>query len=126
MTNRRFTVLILGATGVFGSRLAERLAGEPGIALILAARTASKLEQLRDRTCPAAAIRLVDRERIGAADLVGADVVVDAAGPFQGSRSAVIDAALAAGVDYVDLADGREFVAAIGRFGDRARQAGIA
>lgn len=123
--SKPFTVLILGATGVFGSRLAERLAGEPGIAVILAARTASKLEQLRARTCPAAEIRTIDRERISAADLARADVVVDAAGPFQGSRSEVIEAALAAGIDYVDLADGRGFVAGIGRFDERARRAGI-
>ena len=125
MTNSPLRVLILGATGVFGSRLVERLAGEAGIELILAARNRSKLDRLGARTCPHAEVRPLDRQRIGPADLVGVDIVVDAAGPFQGSDYAVIEAALAAGIHYIDLADGREFVGAISSFDDRAKRAGV-
>jgi hypothetical protein len=117
--------LILGASGVFGSRLVERAAREPGLSFILAGRTKATLEALAARCCSTAEIRLIDRDRIEAADLAGADVIIDAAGPFQGSHSRVIEAALGAGVDYIDLADGRAFVAGITAFDERAKAAGI-
>lgn len=119
-------VLILGATGVFGSRLVERLAREPGLALVLAARNRDKLDGLAARFGIDAEVRPLDRTRITAADLAGIDVVVDAAGPFQDSHTQVIEAAIAARVHYIDLADGRAFVAAIRAFDRRARGAGIA
>ena len=126
VTNSPLRVLILGATGVFGSRLVERIALEPSVEIILSARNRDKLEALAAQHCPDAKIRTIDRERITPADLGRADVVVDAAGPFQSSGMQVIDAALAAGAHYIDLADGREFVGAIGQFDEAARKAGIA
>lgn len=117
---------MLGATGVFGSRLVERLAKEGGIALVLAARNRDRLEALAGRLGVTVEIRQIDRARIVPADLLGIDVVVDSAGPFQQSHPHVIDAALAARVHYIDLADGRAFVAAIGDYDARARAAGIA
>ena len=123
--NSPIRVLVLGATGVFGSRLVERLAGEAGFKLILSARDAAKLRALAARTCRDAEIRPLDRDRIEPGDLAGAHVVVDAAGPFQGSDCKVIEAALVAQVHYIDLADGREFVGAIGRFDERAKDAGL-
>ncbi len=119
------SVLILGATGVFGSRLVERAAREGGMELILAARDGDKLRALAARHCPEARIRPLDRDRITAADLAGADMVIDAAGPFQDSACQVIEAAIAARVHYVDLADGRDFVRNIARFDAAARAAGI-
>jgi saccharopine dehydrogenase-like NADP-dependent oxidoreductase len=53
-------------------------------------------------------------------------MVIDCAGPFQQSGTRLIEACLDGGVDYVDLADGREFVCSIGRFDAAARRAGIA
>ena len=53
------------------------------------------------------------------------DIVVDASGPFQAYGEApyrVVEAALAAGVDYIDLADGTDFVCGIGRFDREARE----
>lgn len=117
-------VLIIGASGVFGSRLAERLALEPGFVLTLAARDAARLAPIAAR-CNEAAIRSIDRDAPMANDLAGFDVVVDAAGPFQASTPRVIEAAIAARVDYIDLADGREFVAAIGTHDAAAKTAGI-
>jgi hypothetical protein len=118
-------VMILGATGVFGSRLVERVAREDGIAMILAARDRQRLEALRDLHCPDAQIRIVDRDATTAADLVDIDLVIDAAGPFQNSHMRVADAAIAAKVHYIDLADGRQFVADINGFDEAAKQTGI-
>ena len=56
------------------------------------------------------------------------DILVDASGPFQAygaARYAALEAAIAAGVNYLDLADGAEFVAGVGAFDDAARAAGL-
>jgi NAD(P)-dependent dehydrogenase (short-subunit alcohol dehydrogenase family) len=123
-------VLIIGATGVFGSRLAERLALEPGIELVLAARGEAALRtlarSLATRLGGIAAIQMLDRATLSAGDLAGCDLVIDAAGPFQTSGVQVIEAALKARIDYVDLADGRAFVRDIVRFDTQAKAAGIA
>jgi saccharopine dehydrogenase-like NADP-dependent oxidoreductase len=68
----------------------------------------------------------VDRERICASELAGFDLVIDCAGPFQGSRTSLIEQCIAAQVNYIDLADGREFVCSIRRSNQAARQAGTA
>lgn len=125
MTNSPLRVLILGATGVFGSRMVERIARESGFSLILAARNRLKLEALAARYCPDAGIRVIDRDQIQPGDAVDADVIVDMAGPFQNSGVGVIRAAVSARVHYVDLADGRDFVARIGQFDEAAREAGL-
>lgn len=126
MTNKPLRVLILGASGVFGSRLVERLAQEAGFALVLAARDRAKLEALAIRLGIAAEVRSIDRTRISPKDLAYVDVVVDAAGPFQQSHIHVIEAALAAAVHYIDLADGRAFVDAIDQFDSRAKAVRVA
>ncbi|HMO77048.1 MAG TPA: saccharopine dehydrogenase NADP-binding domain-containing protein [Sphingopyxis sp.] len=117
-------VLLIGATGVFGSRLAELAVREHGLALTLAARDERKLAALSARL-GGLPVRALDRDRLSAADLAGFDVVVDAAGPFQASAPTVIAAAIAAGIHYLDLADGRAFIAAIGDHDAAARAAGI-
>lgn len=117
-------VLLIGATGVFGSRLAELASREEGLALTLAARGGSKLETLAARLGGLATQRL-DRTTLTGADLAGFDLVIDAAGPFQTSAPTVIEAAIAARVPYIDLADGRDFVAAIGEHDAAAKAAGI-
>ena len=120
-----FCVLLVGASGVFGSRLAERLAVEPGIALTLAGRRRDPLEQVRT-AIGGGAIRTLDRHWIEARDLAGYDLVIDAAGPFQGSGTRLVEAAVEAGVDYLDLADGREWVVGFSRhFDGAAREAGV-
>ncbi|MDP9423385.1 MAG: saccharopine dehydrogenase NADP-binding domain-containing protein [Pseudomonadota bacterium] len=118
-------ILLVGASGVFGSRLAERLAMEPGIALTLAGRRREPLEAVRKRI-GGGALRTLDRDWIEARDLAGYDLVIDAAGPFQASGTRLVEAAIEASVDYVDLADGREWVVGFAeRFDERAKEAGV-
>ena len=54
------------------------------------------------------------------------NLVIDAAGPFQGSDYAVPEACMGAAIPYLDLADGRAFVTGIGALHDAARAAGVA
>ncbi len=120
--------MILGASGVFGSRLARLLAREPDVDLILAGRTAEKLAALAADFETRPEIAVLDRETISAADLSACrcDCVIDSAGPFQDRASSVIEAALGAGVHYLDLADGRDFVRDFPKHDARARAAHVA
>ncbi len=91
----------------------------------LAGRSLVKLAALQNRLSGKSHTKAVNRDLITAADLAGFDMVIDAAGPFQNSTTAVIRAAIDAKVDYIDLADGREFVAQIAQFDAAARAAGV-
>jgi Saccharopine dehydrogenase NADP binding domain len=128
MRDTPFRILIIGASGVFGSRIVELLTPEKDMQLIVAGRTRSKLEDLNKNNESAPEIAIVDRLNIRAEDIIGlrAQLIIDAAGPFRAENTAVIEAALKAGVHYIDLADGRDFVRTIKRFHQSARDADIA
>ena len=121
-------VVVLGATGVFGSRIVARLAHDERFELLLAGRREAPLEELRAligdwrlRTCtldtaapdfPAVLAALRPR------------LVIHAAGPFQGQDYRVAEACIDTGSDYIDLADGRHFVCGFSRLNERARRTG--
>jgi len=127
MTGSRLRVLLVGAAGVFGSRLAEGLVREPGIDLILAGRTTGTLAKLKHRLGGGPETLIFDRDRAGADAMrkLRVDVVIDAAGPFQRGRTDLIEAAVEAGCHYLDIADGRAFVANIGGFDEAARKRNV-
>ena len=53
--------------------------------------------------------------------------MIDAAGPFQGSATTLVEACIGAQVDYLDLADGRDWVVGFAeRFDAAASAAGVA
>src|SRR6202035_4402562 len=59
---------------------------------------------------------------------IAPDIVVDATGPFQSYGAdpyRVVKAALALGIDYLDLADGSDFVKGIAQFDADARNRGL-
>lgn len=124
-------VLVIGAGGVFGSRLAEGLV-DAGFAVVAAGRDLARAEataaRLRARR-PNVRVEAValDTRTLDAGTIrgVGADVVADCAGPFQGAEPRVARAAISAGVHYVDLADARDFVAAFPALDAEARAAGV-
>lgn len=121
-------VVLIGATGVFGSRIAHRLAGDARFALTLAGRTRASLESLRELLGDAAVqTACIDVTAANMADTLSRlrpQLVIHAAGPFQQRDYRVAEACLDCGSDYVDLADGREFVGGITQLDDRARQLG--
>jgi len=124
MSTEPLNLLIVGGSGVFGSRLARLVARETGIRLTLSGRRREPLERLA--TALGCAVQLIDRDHVTASELAAFDVVVDCAGPFQDSRTNLIEQCLAARVNYADLADGRQFVCGIGRFDAAAKAAGVA
>jgi saccharopine dehydrogenase-like NADP-dependent oxidoreductase len=133
MSLPRRHILIVGGTGTFGSRLARLLAKRRKYRITLGGRDGAKSLALQAdlrRLDPDGefGFATLDRNQLNAERLqeIGVEIVVDAAGPFAASGRSVVEAALAAGCSYVDLADNREFVASFARYDIMARKAGVA
>jgi len=132
MSAERLKVLILGGYGTFGGRLAQLLADEDRLTLVIAGRSHVKAAAfcagLQSR---ATAIPIgFDRELAVEPQLrqIAPDIVVDASGPFQiygADPYRVVAAALALGINYLDLADGSDFVQGIAQFDADARARGL-
>ncbi|HZU39710.1 MAG TPA: saccharopine dehydrogenase NADP-binding domain-containing protein [Solirubrobacteraceae bacterium] len=117
MAERRFDVVLFGATGFTGALTAEYLAefAPQGLRWALAGRNRAKLEQLRERLGPAAAQLELLHADIGeeasiAAVAEAAKVVITTVGPYISYGEPVVAACARAGTDYVDLTGEPEFV----------------
>lgn len=117
-------VILVGATGAFGERLARMLATWPQVELVLAARGVARAEALaRELGCQAIGF---DRDHPENLRSLRPWAVIDAAGPFQQGNFGLAHAALTAGAHYIDIADGRAFVAAFAdALNAQARAAGV-
>lgn len=117
---------MLGGYGGFGARLSKRLASD-GWSVVVAGRNFAAAERLAaelPNARPLAMDRNADLKPI--LEKHRPFLLIDAAGPFQGSGYQVVDACIACGVHYVDLADARGFVCGIGQLEEAARAAGVA
>ncbi len=128
----RLCVLILGGYGTFGGRLAQLLADEPRLTLVIAGRSQQQAEAFcaRHRSRAALVPEAFDRDGDVEAQLARRKpgLIVDASGPFQSYGAdpyRVVRAALALGIDYLDLADASGFVAEIGQFDAHAKARGV-
>ena len=132
MAERELDVIVLGATGVTGRRVAEYLAErapETGARWAAAGRDATRLE------------RVLGEEGVSAPETIVADVsdpaslgamasrtrvVLNLVGPYTPTARPVIDACVAAGAHYADLSGEIPFVRRIvDDFDARASDAGV-
>jgi Domain of unknown function (DUF4166) len=126
----RLKVLVLGGYGAFGGRLAQLLADEPRLTLIIAGRSRHKAQAFcaglgaQAEMAPLAFDRDADVEH--QLRQAAPNIVVDASGPFQsyGDPYRVARAALTLGIDYLDLADSADFVSGIAAFDAAAKTRG--
>jgi saccharopine dehydrogenase-like NADP-dependent oxidoreductase len=124
-------VLVLGAYGAFGARVAERLAGQPAIELIVAGRSLPRAEAIARRLSEGRGANVIpacmDAADISTDQLARkqANLLINASGPYQRQDYRLARACIAAQVHYVDLADARGFVAGIGTLDEEARRAGV-
>ncbi len=122
------TIVVLGATGHFGGRIARRLLGEPGMKLVVTGRDASSATALAaalqsgstDAAVTGAALDLESASFAQDLATLRPDIVIHTAGPYQGQDYRVAEACIACGSHYLDLADGREFVGEFRRLNDVA------
>jgi saccharopine dehydrogenase-like NADP-dependent oxidoreductase len=124
-------VLVLGAYGAFGTRVAERLAKEIGLELIVAGRSLEHAgevaRRLSGRGCASVIPARMDAADIAVSELLERKptLLINASGPYQKQDYRLARACIAAGVHYVDLADARSFVGGIGALDAEAKQAGV-
>jgi saccharopine dehydrogenase-like NADP-dependent oxidoreductase len=102
-------VVVIGGMGNFGTRICRRLAHESGFEIIATSRRRS--ENGKPASIETAILDI--NSRTFAADLksLKPGLVIHCAGPFQGQEYRVALASLACGANYIDIADGRGFVA---------------
>ncbi len=110
-------VLLVGATGVFGQRLANHLMNFNGIELIVASRSKVRAERLARRLTGKNTRTLVrgielDHQRNLTQKLreISPWLVIDTSGPFQGLGYNLSKTALELGSNVVDLADARGYL----------------
>jgi hypothetical protein len=124
-------VVLIGAAGMFGRRMAARLALWPELELVLAGRRpeplAALIAELQAAGGPARlSLAILDRDHPSEVLAQTPWAVVDAAGPFQGAGFDLAQAVIDAGAHWIDLADARDFVAGFEpRLDALARQRGV-
>lgn len=126
-------ILVVGGYGAFGARIAERLARERDLDLVIAGRDENRAREganaLRRFAKARIGHRVLDARKVTAAALAAdgpaGSVVIDASGPFQSSDYSLARAAIGARHHYIDLADQRPFVSGIATLDSEARRAGV-
>jgi Saccharopine dehydrogenase NADP binding domain len=115
-------VVVLGGAGNFGARITRALREDPNIELLVAGRRGLRVPGAEEISGVALDIKSPGFESQLRALSPG--LVIHCVGPFQGQDYTVAQATLAAGAHYLDLADGRQFVAEFaGRLNGAARLA---
>jgi len=116
-------VVVLGGAGNFGARIVLALCTDPQLELICAGRHARPVGG--EGHVAAAALDITAADFPARLAALRPGLVIHCIGPFQGQDYRVAHAALATGAHYLDLADGRDFVAGFARANDtHARAAG--
>jgi Saccharopine dehydrogenase NADP binding domain len=115
-------IVVLGGAGNFGARIVRALRADPSIELLVAGRRKVSVPATAD--LPVALLDIGEAGFAHALKALSPALVIHCVGPFQGQDYRVANAALAAGAHYVDLADGRQFIAEFaGRTNDQAVRA---
>jgi len=105
----KLRVLVLGATGNFGGRVVRALRNDADIELMAASRKGATMPGASE--VPTVALDVLSGEFPARLRRIAPGLVIHCVGPFQGQDYRVVEAALSAGAHYLDLADGRDFVA---------------
>jgi len=125
-------ILILGGYGTFGGRLAYLLAKDTRLTLLIAGRSIQKAKKFCDGLSSGAQKTVVFFDRNANVEFqireINPDIVIDATGPFQNYGDdpyRVVKGCIANRVDYMDLADGSDFVKGISQFDSEAKAQNI-
>ncbi len=127
MRGKALKVLIIGGYGTFGGRIVQLLSDEPRLTLLVSGRSLHKAEAFVRKHDNQAKLVPVQFDRDGDVatqiQQLSPDIVVDASGPFQFYGSdpyGLVEVCIASGVNYLDLADGSDFVRGIAEFNSAA------
>jgi saccharopine dehydrogenase-like NADP-dependent oxidoreductase len=114
-------IVILGGYGTFGSLIAEQLARSDA-QVIIAGRDAIKGRAFAT-SLNAGFIRCDANNSASLRDVAaGAQLVINASGPFQAKDYSIPQICIEQGCHYIDLGDGREYVAGIAQLHNSAKE----
>jgi saccharopine dehydrogenase-like NADP-dependent oxidoreductase len=123
------TVLVLGGYGFFGHSISAALASTASMRVLVGGRDLGRAKFAAGEIgLPREHAVALDAHDSNLPDMLRrlrTDVLVHTAGPFQNQDYAVATAAIEAGCHYIDLADGRQFVAGITSLASSASAAGV-
>ncbi|MDH5721699.1 MAG: saccharopine dehydrogenase NADP-binding domain-containing protein [Alphaproteobacteria bacterium] len=126
MTTR---ILIIGGYGNFGRFIAKHLARESTITLIISGRSLNKAKAfaatLKAANPPESAALDIDKNLPEKLGQIKPDIVIHTSGPFQSQGYHVAKSCITWGCHYIDLADGRDFVANIGELDAAAKEKNV-
>jgi len=118
------TLVVLGATGSTGSRIAA-LAADAGISTVVVGRRREPLERLATATALEVRVSTLDPRELDRA-LADATVVVNSVGPYTAFGRPVVEAAIRAGAHYVDFSGEPRWVHTVStEYDPTAAQAGV-
>jgi saccharopine dehydrogenase-like NADP-dependent oxidoreductase len=126
-----FRIVVIGGYGNFGGRICRALSTEKDVWIGVAGRNhlhaTAFVRELgsTNATCEAVVIDHDTARFPSALAALRPDLVIHASGPFQAQSYHVAEAAVDAGAHYIDLADGRAFVAGIGALDGAAHERGV-
>jgi saccharopine dehydrogenase-like NADP-dependent oxidoreductase len=116
-------VVVIGGLGNFGARICKRLAEEPGLKVIATSRRGGSGREVT--SVETAALDTNSPNFAAGLESLAPNLVIHCAGPFQGQDYRVAFASMDCGANYIDIADGRAFVAGfVAAVGPAAEAAG--
>jgi len=122
-------ILVIGGYGNFGQFISKALAQEPNIQLIIAGRSLGKAQACCSRieaiNQPVALAMNIYSDLAASLRNAAPDIVIHTSGPFQDQGYQVAEACIEIGSHYIDLADGRAFVAGITSLQQAAAEKGL-
>jgi len=105
-------IVVLGGYGNFGARICRGLAPDAGLTVIATGRNPSAAPpDFANLNISTIALDIHAAGAARALQALSPNIVIHCAGPFQQQGYDVARAALAGGAHYIDLSDGRDFVA---------------
>jgi hypothetical protein len=120
-------IVVFGGYGIFGGIVARELT-RLGMPLMIAGRDGERAAVFANSLGPDH--RGICADVTNAADcrtaLAGATVAVHCAGPFRATDTALLEASLATGCHYVDIADDRAYATKVREYSDRFNANGLA
>ncbi len=125
------SILILGGYGNFGRRIAVACV-KAGLPIIIVGRNSDKANKLAEEIradYPDAEVEIaifdVNKSLSEQLEKLSPKVVINTCGPFQLANYSIAEICIKHKVHYIDLSDGREFVAGITSLDIKAKDAGV-
>ncbi len=122
--DNRPRVVVFGGSGFFGKLIVEDLLKNTDAQIVVASRTAKKVDFAEPERIHVFETDINDPESVKAT-IRGASVVICATGPFQGQSLTLLKCCIEQKVHYIDVAEDRDYVMRCHQLAQEIEQAGM-